>query len=499
MRETRKPFALAVRWSAGLALCCILATPLTASALTNPVLGGTGAGVGDYLEYNSRPNTVAPCETVSTPFCTFLNNGVYPPVASLSQLLTGVLPPPPGSAGGNVELFANSENLNVDQFAAYTGVTTLSGSLDGVAVVLSSLVWDDWEVESYNCAIPTATALPGGLLDRWVDDLLAAYSLNLTPAQRDQVITSLVCDDYLQRFSDPNIAYVNDAIPNNGMADPVIGLSGTYDLCPTLASLIPGFPAGACAIPNRPPVQVSELVKLEADGLTTILYNFEAVVSGQSALNSPGSHTGIYELIAPFDPPNGQKVGVTVGEDGGKPIIEWTISWVNDASEDRYVRIFDRLTDGSYYDVNNSVTCTLTASGGATVPAVPIPTNLRYGIPGSSAQQNGSCGYDAGLDGILFEGVIPGISNPDYQNTVKITFQYVPDQTPVVYPLENTACVTWDSNGDGNLDTVPACLDGAAAPPAPPGPQPIPVMQPFGLALLSFGLLIAAGWARRRR
>lgn len=36
--------------------------------------------------------------------------------------------------------------------------------------------------------------------------------------------------------------------------------------------------------------------------------------------------------------------------------------------------------------------------------------------------------------------------------------------------------------------------------PVPPGPPAaIPVMHPFGLALMSLGLLMAAGWARRRR
>lgn len=505
MRERLIRSAAAGRPIVGLALCGALLVPLPASALDSPVLGGSGAGIGDYLEYNSRADTLAPCNapSVLTPYCTFLNNGTYPPDATLAALLQGDLPPPSGNAGGNVELFASSETLTVAQYAAYTGVTSLSGTLDGVPVTLSSLTWADWEVGSYDCSVPTATALPGGLLDRWLTDLETAYSLSLTPTERANAITRMVCGNFLRSFSDPNIAYVYDFNPGDSLADPVIGLAGTYDLCTTLNNIFPGvLPPNYCLLPvvTRPPIQVSEIVKVQAGGLSTILYNFKAVTSGQSELTDPQSHTGVYEVIAPFDPPNGEKVGVATGENAGRPIIEWTMTWVNGADQDRYVRIFDRLTDGEYYDAGGTVSCTLRTEAGAPLSAVPVPLNLRYGDPGSSAQKDGSCRYDAALDGILFEGVIPGTADPNYRNTVEITFQYIPDDPQVEFPIENTVCTTWDSTGDGDLDTVPACLQGFADEPVPPGPpMAIPVMQPFGLALMSVGLLIAAAWSRRRR
>jgi hypothetical protein len=318
MREQLMRSASAGRPIVGLALCGALIMPMPALALDGPVLGGIGAGIGDYLEFNSRDGTLPPCDVpaVLTPFCTFPNDGTYPPVATLAELLQGDAPPPDGNAGGNVELFASSETLSVDQYAAYTGVTTLSGSLDGVPVTLSSLIWDDWGVASYDCSVPTATAVPDGLLDRWLTDLLTAYSLTLTPTQRENAITRMVCGNFLPQFSDPNIAYVNDANPGNDLAEPVLGLAGTFDLCFTLNNIFPGvLPAGYCLVPigtppnGRPPIQVSEIVKIQVGGVSDILYNFSAARSGQSEVTDPQtggadqqSHSGIYELIGPTAP-----------------------------------------------------------------------------------------------------------------------------------------------------------------------------------------------------
>ena len=303
---------------AGLALCGALIMPLPASALDGPVLGGSGAGIGDYIEYNSRAKPAVPCDTAVTPFCTFPNDGPYPPpVATLDELLQGDAPPPDGNAGGNVELFANSENLTLAQYVAYNGVTTLSGSLDGVPVTLGSLTWDDWEVESYDCSVPTATASTGGLLDRWLTDLVTAYSIPLTPTEREDAITRMVCGNFLPQFSDPNIAYVNDANPGNDLAEPVVGLAGTFDLCSTLDNIFPGvLPLGYCLAPigtpptGRPPIQVSEIVKIQVGGVSAFLYNFEAVRSGQIEVSDPQlggtdqqSHSGIYDpLIGPIVP-----------------------------------------------------------------------------------------------------------------------------------------------------------------------------------------------------
>ncbi len=320
MREQLIRSASAGRPIVGLALCGALIMPMPASALDGPVLGGIGAGIGDYREYNSRDDTLPPCDalTVLTPFCTFPNDGTYPPVATLAELLQGDAPPPDGNAGGNVELFASSETLSLAQYVAYTGVTTLSGSLDGVPVTLSSLTWDDWGVASYDClATPaTATAVSGGLLDRWLTDLVTAYSIPLTPTQRANAITRMVCGNFLPQFSDPNIAYVNDLNPGNDLAEPVVGLAGTFDLCPTLNSIFPGvLPLGYCLAPigtppnGRPPIQVSEIVKIQVGDVSDILYNFSAARSGQSEVTDPQtggadqqSHSGIYELIGPTVP-----------------------------------------------------------------------------------------------------------------------------------------------------------------------------------------------------
>ncbi len=80
MREPSKHPARPISLSVGLIACGALLAPLPALALDNPTLGGIGAGDGDYLEYNSRPDSLVPCDSVTiTPFCTFLNDGAYPP------------------------------------------------------------------------------------------------------------------------------------------------------------------------------------------------------------------------------------------------------------------------------------------------------------------------------------------------------------------------------------------------------------------------------------
>ncbi len=207
-------------------------------------------------------------------------------------------------------------------FETYTGVTTLFGELEGTPVSFSSLTWPDWQVESYDCASTpqTATLVPGGLLDRWLADLGTAYGIApASPQALAELAGAMICGDFLQRFSDPNIAYVNDGDPGNGGAVPVIGLAGTDDLCSIMAPILTNagitppapFPTWAsfCAVPvgtpptGRPAFQISELVKLEGGGLSTILYSFSAIDSGQSELQSPTSHTGIYEITAPFIPP----------------------------------------------------------------------------------------------------------------------------------------------------------------------------------------------------
>lgn len=77
-----------------------------------------------------------------------------------------------------------------------------------------------------------------------------------------------------------------------------------------------------------------------------------------------------------------------------------------------------------------------------------------------------------GNDGILVEGIIPGIDNQNDENTLDLTFYNAWSENPVVFPVKNTACVTWDSDADGDLETVPACLEGKADPPGSPPTAP---------------------------
>ena len=364
--------------------------------------------------------------------------------------------------------------MDVGTFAAYNGVTSLTGELDGITITLSSLTWADWQINAYTCGanplLWSVTPVPGGLFDQWFGDLEAAFGLSLTPAQRAGAMAAFVCHPQvgLQRFSDPNIAYVNDVNPGDGIAEPIIGLAGTLDACDFLPPEV-SLPMG-CA---NGPVQLSELVKFGIGGGTKILYSFSATDSGQRNLTSPTSHTGNYELIPdlpPYDPPSGNKIGVMFNAD----VVLWQMRWVNPNNADLLVRVVDPLPPTATF-VPGSLSCTL--SDGSPAPGI---CDFNVSVPNA----------------IVFEGDIPGLANPLYNNVVIITFAFF---EPGVLTHRNIATTWWDEDGDGIINDEQEPVEAAGVVQAPPPPTAIPVVQPWGLALMTLGMVIVAGWARRRR
>jgi hypothetical protein len=119
---------------------------------------------------------------------------------------------------GNVELFSNSETLDNAAFASYTGTTSLQGTIGGKAITLSSLTLTDWN-----------TTLSSGktLGQQWFGDLLTANNLLplLGTNTESEIFTSFTENGGLQRFSDPNISYVNQ--DSNGLIR--IGLAGHFN------------------------------------------------------------------------------------------------------------------------------------------------------------------------------------------------------------------------------------------------------------------------------
>ncbi|MBW4518368.1 MAG: NF038130 family PEP-CTERM protein [Scytolyngbya sp. HA4215-MV1] len=178
----------------------IVSLPAFALTLQNPSVSGTAP----YLTYGANAGQ------------TFLVSNTQ---ANLQQALTGNSSNPTG----NVELFSNSEQLSNAAFANYSGVTNLQGTLGGKSIVLSSLTFADWNMMVTN----TQT-----LAQKWFDDLIAAN--NLTPLlganSPSDLLAAFIAGGGLQKFSDPNISYVNQD-PNGTIQ---IGLAGHFNATPLL-------------------------------------------------------------------------------------------------------------------------------------------------------------------------------------------------------------------------------------------------------------------------
>ncbi|KKI99770.1 NF038130 family PEP-CTERM protein [Prochlorothrix hollandica] len=197
---------------------------------------------------------------------------------SLDTILSGNATSP----GGNVELGARTETQG------FSSQGSLSGSVGGQAITLSSLTAADWNSD-----------LDGNgqtLGADWMRDLLTTYSPKAldTPDKGFSLIQFLL-DLFTdskgrERFSDPNVAYVNQ---EDGQVK--VGLTGHYDARPLLASagITPPVPLGV-------PIQVSEIVKVTYGGDTFFKYGLGATASG--LVNNLGagadgiSHSGNYEV-----------------------------------------------------------------------------------------------------------------------------------------------------------------------------------------------------------
>ncbi len=193
---------------------------------------------------------------------------------------------PPGSPGGNVELFATSETLTLAQFLASNERTTLSQTFaSGDTFTLSSLTAEDWFGAGRAVADITYTDLAGTLAREWFDGIM-----DLVGIQDRQALFGQFRDaGGFQRFSDPNVSYANQ----NGAGDITYGLAGVFNA----GDVNPQF-AG---------YQASELVRLSLNGTDLgVKYSFGNIntqrIASRSGLNSSDptdSHNGNYEMTIP--------------------------------------------------------------------------------------------------------------------------------------------------------------------------------------------------------
>lgn len=234
--------------------------PAFAASLTNPTLGGAN----DVILYDANGTN------------TFVN-----PNASLTSILTGNA----SSPGGNVELFARSEQPGTN----FNTPTTLSGTLNGKAITLSSLTADDWDVFGV----------------QWFGQFLTT-SLNAQgQAARAMVGDTAIYNQFVraggrQVFSDPNLSYVNQ---DDTTGEVSIGLAGHFNAYQQVASRIPSLSPLL-----RQDFQASEIVKvLYDDAPAQYLWSFSATKSGLTELGDGVSHSGNYEVsfqgTLPENPP----------------------------------------------------------------------------------------------------------------------------------------------------------------------------------------------------
>lgn len=255
----------------------LFTTPAIAASLTGATIGGSAPN--DYLVYGVLGN-----QTVSIP-----NTD-----ANVQSVLDGNA----ASPTGNVELRASSEKSNFDA-TEFAKNTTLSGMLGGKSITLSSLTASDWATANYNGSGKTFGQY-------WFAQALTAngFGAVVGTSVGDTIFNAFVTNGGFQRFSDPNISYVNQ---NDADGVVSIGLAGYYNALSVLlnSNTINSLPISAklfvqavLANPNFPVLQASEVVKYSYDGgkQTGYLYSFFATPSGLVAADDRLSHTGNYEV-----------------------------------------------------------------------------------------------------------------------------------------------------------------------------------------------------------
>ncbi len=258
---------LLIGTSVAVGMSAVGITPALAGSLTNATIGGTAAN--DYLTYGTSGN-----QTVVIP-----NS-----VANLQSVLDGNA----ASPTGNVELAASSEKAGFN----FTKNTSLTGDIGGKSLTLSSLTASDW-----------ATTVSGGLslAQKWFGDALTANGygsvLNSAPLY-GLAWNTFNTSGGLQRFSDPNISYVNQ---DDSTGEIKIGLAGHYDATPLLFKGLNNTQKlllNSLRDPSKAgtPIQASEIVKYTYNGTTDYLYSFLATGSGLTAADDNFSHSGNYEL-----------------------------------------------------------------------------------------------------------------------------------------------------------------------------------------------------------
>jgi hypothetical protein len=258
-------------------MSAIALAPAHANGIKNVSIGGTAAT--DYLLYDANATE------------TFVN-----PSATLQSILSG----DKNSPTGNIELAASSEKAGFD----FSKATTLNGTIGGRSIAISSMTASDW-----NSSYKGTTTTFG---EAWFNQAIssngfAAKSATFTSLFGTSLFSIFKDNGGFQRFSDPNISYVNQ----NTAGDISIGLAGHYNANVLLMQSVDQYISNNKSLSNNrkfllnglktqlstAKIQASEVLKYEYNGLTDYAFSFEATESKLTERGDKLSHTGNYEVV----------------------------------------------------------------------------------------------------------------------------------------------------------------------------------------------------------
>ncbi len=259
------------------AASAIMGTPAFAGSLSSATIGGTNPT--DYLIYDS--NTTNTFEVAKTP-------------ANLTKVLGGNSTNPTG----NVELAASSEQSGFD----FNKNTSLTGTIGNKAITISSLTKDDWN-SSYK----------GSTFGQyWFGQTLTQNGFSSLVGTSDgaQVFNIFKAYGGFERFSDPNISYVNQ---NDTTGEIQIGLAGHLNANSLITKSLDAYLATLTGTSTQTQqnkakitglknqlgtsaVQASEVFKYTYNGLTDYGYGFSATKSNLVEKSDGISHSGNYEI-----------------------------------------------------------------------------------------------------------------------------------------------------------------------------------------------------------
>lgn len=262
------------------------------SAISAPAIAATFTPAGDITVFQESNGITQQIYTGDA--------ANYPGTVALETILSGTST----ASGGNVELQNNTDNLTLQQFAIAPTASLNADFGDGTSITFSSLTGSDW----FGGSSPTFGA--NDFANEWFNALLDVHGATIRAAAGTQginndagIFNAMLAYNVFQRFSDPNIAYVEK---NNGLI--TFGLAG-HEHAGNF------FNDGNPLKPLFSLLTASEVVKASYNGAAPVyMYSFaqpfdSGVVNGTDGF----SHKGTFEFTVSVPEPSAVLGLIAVG------------------------------------------------------------------------------------------------------------------------------------------------------------------------------------------